>query len=411
MDAKANKAGKWAGGRIQEGVRGTTYWIEKSVGGQRYSIRLKGIASEPQAVKELLLFQGDPVSYLPPETREELKRLDVAEAEAVAKAAKADILKIDAFLIEKFTTALLDGYDPRGARTEAHIGKVHRCLSAWSTCPAIKDRDFRQVTLGELLRQLDEWHDKKARIAALKALTKWMRSRDLLKRSDDPTLDLACIQARKPTPAEREAKVYPVELLELTYGHIGNQDVRDLFWLRVHCGLHESEVKRIAKGECVIRKLDGQGKIAAVVEVQHKSREPHRQAVDAPTLARIERIMKLKTWPTEKTLRANRERAAAGARIELIAKLGASPGKTGIEEAVKKVPEVYVGNLRATRTTLAEEFGTVVLPKAAKKGVPLELIARTHGHSPSTAAKFYSGRSVPPMVVVPVRLVHANDPP
>lgn len=379
--------GRWAGGRVSEKAGGTrTYWIERMVRGTRRVIGLMGL-TEAEAGQELLLYRADPVNYQPPAVRAALAKAD-ADAEATAAAAGQVILTAEK--IEACIEAMKAGYGSRKAVSDHHAFVTHSCLSDWATSVALHGKDLAKVELSELHAGLDEWEGShKHRIVALRSFTAWLRWRGDLKRGEDPTLDLAVPQARRPTPAERAEKVYTVEQLEKTYRHISNQAVRDIFRVRVHSGLHETEIARIAAGECVIRKVVRMGKIAATIDVTHKSGNVHRQSVDAATLAAIERLAALNgRWPTEKTLARHRKKAAA----------------------LSKQPELFIGNIRHTRTTLATEIGDIVYAKK-KAGVPLELVARSHGHDPGTAAAHYLGTEIPPLVVIPVKLNHPGDPP
>lgn len=394
--------GRWAGGRIQEGRRGRTFWIERSVEGKRHAVRLKGVASEKEAVRELERWEADPNGYEPPSVRLEIAAAEAREREAAKKSG----VVLTGDLIDEFVKAASDGYGTRQPVSTHHAFVLHSFLSDWATSPVLHGRDLRDVTLAVLREQLETgrrddpkrtpWGSHKHRIVALRSLTAWLRWKGALKRTDDPTLDLTVPQARRPTPKERSEKVYTVAQIEQTYRYIPNSSVRSVFYLRVHAGLHVSEIKRIAAKDCEIRKLKGQGEIACTVDVKHKGGQVHRQSLDKSCLAHIERLQALATFPTEKTFERNRTKACTGANEK---RPKGSPA----------IPEIMIGNLRATRTTLAETLGAVVYPKDAKRGVPLEIIARTHGHAPETAAKFYSGTNIPPMVVIPVNLSHPGD--
>jgi len=193
----------------------------------------------------------------------------------------------------------------------------------------------------------------KHRIVAIKSLAAWLRWMGLLSRAEDPTLDLSVPQAKRPTPKTRAEHVYTVKDLEQAYRHIPNPTVRALYYVRVHTGLHETEIQRIAKGDCIIRRLKDQGAIEATVDVGRKTGDIHRQSIDKGTLAMLERLQALDgEWPTEKTLARNRDKAAKAS--------GCQP--------------VFVGFLRHTRITLAAQVGEVVLPEGADR-------RRSHGRN------------------------------
>lgn len=390
--------GSWVGGRVREGVRGKVFWIERQHERHRYRIRLAG-CSEAQAAEEYLQFKADPKNYRPPAERRELAEIEAEEAEIERLERERDAarLVLTDKLIEAFAEALSKGYGSREPASKHHVFVCDSFLRAWAEHPDVKGRDVRTVTLREWRAALESgetvvgekrrpWASLKHRIVALRSFTHWLRFRGELQRSEDTTLDLAVPQARRPTATERAERVYTVDELQRTYAALASQSVRDLFWVRLHTGLHESEIERIARGHAVIRKVTDP-RIAAVVEVRHKSGRDHLQSVDGDTLVRIERLMARKEWIGEKTLARHRASAAATSGCR----------------------EIYLGNLRHTRTTLLEQLGREVLP-AGMRGVPLDRVARSHGHSHAIAAAHYSGAGVPPLLVVPVRLRHPEDP-
>lgn len=409
----AKWTGKWAGGRIQEGPRGRVFWIEKKIENVRYNVRLAGVRTEPQAVDELKLFRANPAGYLPPRERAELAELEVEEEEIerIEREREATRLVMTDALLDAFAEAQAKGYGSRAPASKHHAFVCRSFLKAWQTHPAIEGRDIRTVALREWRDALETgmslvpvaggkppalrpWASFKARIVALRSYTAWLRWRGDLARNEDTTLDLSVPQARHPTPTEKAERAHTIEELEKTYAAISSQTVRDLFWLRVHTGLHESEVERIASGECVIYRQPKGSRIAAVVEVLHKSGKHHRQSVDEASLARVERLMARKwrgkkgAWIGEKTLARHRAAAAKASGCR----------------------EVFIGHLRHTRTTLLEQVGEEVRQEGLVGGVPIERVARSHGHSPATAATHYSAVSVPPMLCVPVKLQHPSDP-
>ena len=68
------------------------------------------------------------------------------------------------------------------------------------------------------------------------------------------------------------------------------------------------------------------------------------------------------------------------------------------------------GSLRHSFITIAKEAGREVKPKLG--GVPLESIQAVVGHSPGSKVTglHYLGDHVPSMIVVPLSLVHPDDP-
>lgn len=387
--------------RLPKGVRvqlvdgRRVFWLDKIRGGTRYLKRLGAISAD-QAGAEVSRFLEAPEAYRTPDERREDERVAAEEAHldaaAEAKAREATAVRLD----EETIAAFIEAYRTRVTPHQAFV--VDAYLAQWATSPALFGKDLRRVELRDLAAELSGKKSVKARIVALKAFTAWLREQGRLKRAEDPTLDLKVPQPRRPTPRELAERVYDVRTIEATYRHIPNQAVRDLYFAKVHSGMHESEIRRIASGDAVVRKLKGQGAIAATVDFEHRKKGGgHRQSIDRATLARLERLVERTRrdgWPTEKTIARNLDKAAEGSS----------------KEAKKPVERVYLANLRATRTTLLQSIGKVVHPKGAKGGVPLELVARSHGHDPRTAAAFYTGTEIPPMLVLPVKLVHPEDP-
>lgn len=407
----AKWVGTWKGGRVREGARGRVYWIERMRDGVRYQVRLAGVRSDREAEDEFDRWAADPSSYVPPAVQEELDALDEAESEVERIEIEAESVRLVMTdkMLDAFGEAQSNGYGTRAPASPHHASICRSFLAAWASHPAIEGRDIRTVTLLQWREALATgvsavpvaggpadmrpWASLKMRIIALRSYTAWLRWSGQLSRTEDTTLDLSVPQGRRPSPRERASRAYSVDELQRTYAAIDSQAVRDLFWLRVHTGLHESEIKRASMGECVIDEVPNGGRIAAVIEVRHKSSRNHRQSVDAPTLARVARLMGRTRdgkfeWIGHHTLTRHRIAAAEASGCR----------------------QIYMGHLRHTRTTLLERVGEEVTPPGDTRGVPLDRVARSHGHSTATAAAYYSGVNVPPMLCVPVVLQHPDDP-
>jgi len=83
--------------------------------------------------------------------------------------------------------------------------------------------------------------------------------------------------------------------------------------------------------------------------------------------------------------------------------------RAALGETEETPPKFRPHELRHSFATRAEEEGSVVYPKG--HGGPGELISAVMGHTETTTRKrFYSGVRVPPMIKLPIRLVHPDDP-
>jgi integrase len=70
---------------------------------------------------------------------------------------------------------------------------------------------------------------------------------------------------------------------------------------------------------------------------------------------------------------------------------------------------VKTTRLRSSFVTLAKDGGRLVRP--AEHGLDLEIIAAVTGHTNTkTTRDFYDDTDVPPMIVVPLRLQHPDEP-
>src|SRR6266851_6149863 len=135
--------GKWSGGRVREGVRGTTWMIERTIDGRRYVKALK-VDSEKGALAELALFERDPDAYV------------VSSAEEAVT------------LSSERAVAFLKHLEERKLAPNYRLD-VGRYLEAWRVW--FNGRDLRRVQPREILRYLDSPDAPAARsmIVALKS--------------------------------------------------------------------------------------------------------------------------------------------------------------------------------------------------------------------------------------------------
>ena len=77
------------------------------------------------------------------------------------------------------------------------------------------------------------------------------------------------------------------------------QCVRDVLMLHAKCGMHGTEIDRLARGEGKVKVLQGQGAIAGTITFIHKSGRVHVQSVDAQALAAAMRLQARGSAPAD----------------------------------------------------------------------------------------------------------------
>lgn len=235
------------------------------------------------------------------------------------------------------------------------------------------------------------------RLSVFKSYCDWLvTKKKLLTSATNPSLDLKIEPERNARPIEERA--YPVGYVEAVYSKIASQAARDVILLRVKTGIHVTELDRIAKGDrSEIKPLKDQGEIAAWTIFPHKKGKPHAQSLDAQSLAALERLRARGKCPDKSYLGRALKRAAQEVTKE-----------TGVKQ-----PAPELGRLRHCFTTWGRD-GRLVYPHLKNK-IPLEIIGAVMGHAKNS--KMTGGRydgsemEIPLLVVVPVNLVHKDDPP
>ncbi|MET0404309.1 MAG: site-specific integrase [Cystobacter sp.] len=374
--------GRWKGGRTFNGKDGRpVYVLRKMVQGQAYTVHLDA-RSETEAEAELALFLRDPEGY---RTRQEARQLKQEAA-----------VYVTAETVGRF----LESMHSAGT-TARYVGNVGFYLATWAE--ALAGRDLRTVSLQDLLRELARHPTgRKNRITALKSFASWLREQGALSRAEDPTVSRK-VPVTRPEKALRE-KGYSIETTERLYRAISgweytnfNQEatrrttevqcVRDVLCIHAKTGMHGTEIERLARGEGKMTVLEEPGEIAATVTFIHKSGNVHRQSIDRQTLAAVQRLQARGSTPVDSHIRRVVDRACK--------ELGIEP--------------VRFGEYRHSFVTWASECGQEVRPKSG--GLPLTAIAAVVGHhSASTTKRFYDNVKVPPMIKIPIRLEHPEDP-
>ena len=373
----------WSGGRVRLARGREVFVIERSFVGRRFTVTLD-VRTERDALAELALFERDPANYR--------TRRQVAAAEGTGTVC------VDAATAAGFLAHLA-----QHGRTERYLVDVRHSLAQWAD--ALAGRDLRQVSARELRGIISRrWEaGRKQRIAHLKSFCSWLRERDegaTLTVQNDPSLGLK-VPPSRPEKARR-AKGYSIELVERLYAALWRQDVRDVLRLRACTGMHHTEIERIAAGGGEVRRVDDPSGIAGTVRFVHKSGNEHILSVDAAALAAIERMVAAGARPP-----STRQSGPGGCpRADTVAQVFARAAKR--LDPVNP-PKPNPSELRHSFATWAEEVGSVVYPKG--RGAPGELISAVMGHTEATTRKrFYSGVRVPPMIKVPIRLEHPDDP-
>lgn len=391
---ESQKRGRpWPGGFVRLARGREVFVIERRIGnGARKKIALD-VRTEREALAELALFERDPASY---RTRKQQQQ---------ERASVAAGIRLDAETLTEFSEDARAKVE-RGELSEGHVRQtLQPYLRAWGA--ALGGRELRAVTLAELNAMLDGWPTARhKRIVALKAFTAWARKTGRLARKDDPTLDLAVPAA---TPRPVEARAFTAEKVAAFYsalrdytfspGHgddapegaprvtVDLQPIRDVFVIRAKCGMHGTEIERLARGEGTIRVIQNEGEIAGTLVFPHKRGGEHVVSVDAQALAAAQRLQ------------------AAGRAPDRVATSRA------VARVIERNPELHgfaLEKLRHTFITLGAA-GRVVTARAG--GVPVELLSQVAGHtSTATTRRHYLGAHVPPMVVLPLHLVNEDDP-
>jgi integrase len=364
--------GRWAGGRVSKRRDGRLRWhIERQVGHERYRIALD-VRDPDSALAQLALFDLDPAGYA--------GRYAPEPVEGVG---------VDADRVEAF-----DGYLKGQGRTLRYRRNVAVYLNQW--IEALGARPLGKVRLADLHAALDAAGTaRKHRIIALKSFCAWLRETGQIERSADPTLDLK-VPPPRPEKAVRE-KGYSMEHVAAIYRAVDEQDVRDVLCIRAKTGMHETEIGRVVRGDCIVREAPDACGIAAVIRFVHKSGRVHVQSIDAQALAAVRRLQE--RWAAIPA--ADRpEDAIDNARLRRC--IGVAAQRAGVE-AIKP------GELRHSFVTW-REHARLVAPVAG--GVDLARIAEIIGHqSVRTTRTYYDNLSMPPMIVLPLVLAHPHDPP
>lgn len=350
---------RWAGGRRRTGPRGTTWTIERTVNGRRYSVTLD-VRSEKEALSQLYLFEADPDSF------------EVAKARAQPVTLTAEVAAGVLRTTSRATEASRRAFRETLAWWARQLGKtdlrklkpieIERMAARGGIAPGSREPT---ETVGPSRQQ--------HRISALSMTYTYLQR--------EGVLDVNPARAAKPPKPKRRPiaeRAYTVTEIEDAYAALETQRYRDILRIRVTTGLHYSEIERVVSGEGKVRVVDDPN-IAAVVEVMHKSGVAHQVSLDRATYEAMMRLIVMGKLPT----RGNAWRAFQRVGIEL-------------------------ARLRHTMVSVGTEQGELIYPQG--KGVPLSVVAQVAGHRTGITKDAYLGAIVPPLLKMPFELTHPGDP-
>lgn len=356
--------GKWSGGRTYLDGRRTVYVLEKMRGSIRYAVRLEA-RDEDEAERELAAFGRDPTSY---------KALPIQGNKA---------LVLDTTAIQ----TVLDWQAAEGQAAE-HRYATRLYLKQWAK--ALELRDLNTLGSAECERLLTAWKTaRKMRIVALKTFCTYHVKRGLLVTNPAAQLEIPKSLAAKHTAPRH----YQRDEVERAYRATSTQVQRDVIQLACKTGLHLTEIERFAEGVGRLVKVEGQGEIAGVIWVLHKSGSQHPNSLDVAAFAAAERIQARGRIPDRPKRHDYVVRVATRLTREL----------------AREVRPVQYGALRHSFITWARSKGGRIV-RPVDYGVTLDEIRDVVGHKSTATTRGYDGTEIPPMIVVPIDLAHPSDP-
>jgi site-specific recombinase XerC len=160
-------------------------------------------------------------------------------------------------------------------------------LTAWAN--ALRGAPVEALTVDRCEALLASWKTaRKLRIVALKTFCTFYVKRGQLAPEKNPAARLEV--PSKPAAVNFAPRHYTRDEVERAYAASGSQVERDVMRLCLVGGLHVTEVERFAAGVGRLVAVEGQGEIAGVLWVLHKSGEQHPVSLDAAAFAAAERI-------------------------------------------------------------------------------------------------------------------------
>ncbi len=360
------KTEKWLGGRVYATAEGDRRWIiRKTVDGVSYNLTLEA-ESEEAALLEYRAFRANPAEYA---------------AALRGEQERSDSVRLDEKAVGDFLK-----YLKAAGRSAGYVVTLRCYLAAWDE--ALRGRDLRYLDAKTTKRLLAAWEaGRKHRIIAFKSFCSWLVEKGELDPAESPGRFLTVPASRR----THEVKGYSIEAVEKLYARLPTQFLRDTLRLLASSGMHLSEINRLAKRDGTVRDLEGYGDIAGTITFKHKTGRLHIISLDAKALAAAKRMQERGKAPSSTAI------------LEVVDRIRQKAGDNSLER-------IAFGAIRHSRSTWLAECGEEYHP--AGKGLPVETIARSLGHtSARTTMLHYLSVQVPPMLRVPIRLEHPDDPP
>lgn len=266
-----NKRTSWLGGFIRYDKRGRpTFWIRRRFGDGRQAKVSTRCHTEQAALAELVLFEKDPVGYVP-------------------RIGGAAFIRLDTELARDFLKWSRD----ECGNTVEWITKQRNLLAWWGE--VLKGMDLRHVSLGRhIIPALDEVEtSRQKRIAVLKTLYAWLRKvRHSIATAEDPTFGQLVTPQTRPEQWKRD-KAITLEQHERMMKHLGPGPWRDAATVLAGTGWHVTELERFVRtGRAEDRRRDADPEVAGLLICpQRKSGEPQRTEVTIVVLEAAQRLL------------------------------------------------------------------------------------------------------------------------
>lgn len=408
-------AGSWNGGRYYlDGSGRRVFFIEKMVNHSRYLVRLDiqggyGVlrpdhvehpeADEQRANRELDAFREDPQGYK--------ERLD-------ERRAPKGVVAVNRTLVGEYAAWLR-----AGKRTAEWVRDQTNYLACWAY--ELGSADLRTLKMHQIDAHLENLGKRECRCraqddrrkrgrhptknlkGALKGFYTFLVKKEHILPTEDKgkLIEIERAVAVKKTGKRRVA--YEPEFVERVYRALPTQTLRDVVLVCAKTGIHQNELRRLTDpsgegGEIIplpVNQRRGTPIAAIMVIYRHKSGKEHVMFIDAQTRDAIRRLS-AREW--------RGKRVGAPDKDSIYTGIHAACAEAGIREnfCVKFLRHTFgtLGNTRGKHFTLHKE-----------EGVPLHIVAANMGHTnTATTGKHYID-SAPPFVLLPLNLVHPDDPP